>query len=175
MKNIILENALKEDAKYILEINSKTWFDTYKRDIITKELDNKYKSTKEQKDIFLNKKALDIEQNPWSYIIAKHLWKVIWYACWKKHIDKQYNELFSIYILSNYQWIWVWKLLINQVFYHLWTEKDIIVKVVSYNKKAISFYEKLWFEFKEDLDDFEILPWVFVWEKMFIKKVNTLK
>jgi hypothetical protein len=52
----------------------------------------------------------------------------------------------------------------------LWNSKDIIVEVVDYNEKAINFYESLWFVFEKQLDKFEIIDWICVWEIRMIKK-----
>lgn len=97
--------------------------------------------------------------------------KVVWYACWKKYWDKNYNEFFAIYILPEYHKRWLWKELANKVFSYLWFEKDIIVKVVWYNNNALWFYENLWFKKNKVLENFEIIEWIWVPEIQMIKKI----
>ena len=164
-------NALPENAKDIKNINSKTWFQTYKNDLywINLETINKFPDTKEAINKFIDKKYNEILNNPWSYIVAKVNNEVIWYACWKIHLAKKFNELFSIYILPEYQNNWLWQKLINKVFDYLWVSKPIIVQVIEYNKKAINFYEKNGFKFNEKLSDIEIITWIFVPEIQMIK------
>lgn len=164
--------ATSENAIDLSKINSLTWLNTYKSDKywIDEKVMNKHQTTEEQKQAFLERKKSEIEGNPWSYIIAKENEKVIWYACGKRYLDKIYNEFFAIYILPEYHNKWVWKQLAENVFNYLWKEKDIIVQVIWYNENAISFYKKLWFIKDKDLNDFEILDWIWVPEIQMIKK-----
>lgn len=165
-------SARPEDAIFILEINSKTWLNTYESDEywIDENLFKKNKTSREDREKFIKRKSKEILDNPWSYFIVKDKNNVIWYACWKILKEKSYNEFFAIYILSEYHWKWIWKILANKVFKHLWNKKDILVEVVWYNKKAISFYENLWFIFNKKLNDFEIIDWIWVPEIQMRKK-----
>lgn len=165
-------NALPENAMDIFNINSLTWLHTYKSEKywIDEKLINKYPTSEEKKLAFINRKSNEIQENPWSYIIVKENEKVVWYACWKKYSDKDYNEFFAIYILPEYHKRWLWKELATKVFSYLWKEKDIIVKVILYNQNAIDFYKKLWFEKDKDLENFEIFDWILVPEIQMIKK-----
>jgi len=164
--------AKPDDAIFISEINTKTWLSTYKSDEywINEDLFKMYPTNKKDKDKFIKRKAKEILDNPWSYFLVKDNGNVIWYASWKIHKEKPHNEFFAIYVLPEYQWNWIWKKLANKVFNYLWSKKDIMVEVVWYNKKAISFYEKLWFEFSKELNEFEIIEWIWVPEIQMIKK-----
>lgn len=171
---IKIVNALPKNAIDIFNINSKTWLNTYKSDKywIDEDLLNKYPTSEEKKLSFINKKNKEIQDNPWSYIVLIDDNKVVWYACWKKYLDKNYNEFFAIYILPEYHKRWLWKELANKVFSYLWFEKDIIVNVIWYNDNAISFYEKLWFQKNKNLENFEIIEWIWVPEIQMIKKLK---
>lgn len=59
--------------------------------------------------------------------------------------NKDYNELSAIYVLPKYQRLGLGYALWEEVKKFFSTEKNIIVHVASYNKKAINFYEKLGF------------------------------
>lgn len=170
--NIIISNATPSNAEDISIINSLTWINTYKSKEywINEEVANKYSTSKSKRNSFIKRKSKEINNNPWSYFLAKDNEKIIWYACWKKYIDKNYNEFFAIYILPEYHKKWVWKLLTNKVFSYLWFEKDIIVQVIWYNYNAIWFYEKLGFIKDINLKDFELLKWIWVPEIQMIMK-----
>lgn len=165
-------NALPENAIDIYNINSLTWLQTYKSEKywINENLVNKYTTSEEKKSAFINKKSKEIQDNLWSYIVLIDDNKVVWYAWWKRHSNKNYNEFFAIYILHEYHKRWLWKELANKVFSYLWFEKDIIVKVIWYNENAIEFYKNLWFEKDKDLEDFEIFDWIWVPEIQMRKK-----
>ena len=170
--NINIFEANPIDAKLIQEINSKTWLHTYKNEElwINDELLKRNPTSDNNKKIYLKRKGEEIKQNPGSYFIVKDWEKVIWYASWKIHKNKSYNELFAIYILPEYHKKWIWKKLAQNVFNYLWDKKDIIVTVIWYNNNAILFYENLWFIFSKKIDDFEIVNWIFVSEIQMIKK-----
>jgi len=172
--NINILTALPEDAIFIQEINSKTWLDTYKNKElwINKKLLEKNPTNEDSRKDFLKRKWEEIKKVPWSYFLAKDWEKVIWYAAWKKHQNKSNNELFAIYIVPEYQKKWIWKLLSHKVFDYLWNDKDILVDIIWYNKNAISFYENMWFIFNKNLDDFEIIDWIWVPEIQMIRKKN---
>jgi GNAT superfamily N-acetyltransferase len=171
--NIKIITAIPSNAIDLSKINSLTYLNTYKSEEywINEEIIKKYSMSEDQKRLFLEKKSKEIQDNPWSYILAKNGDKIVWYACWKKHIDKEYNELFAIYILPEYHKKWIWKLLIKEVFNYLWFDKDIIVQVIWYNENAIWFYKKVGFEKDIDLKDYEMLKWIWVPEVQMIKKV----
>lgn len=169
--------AKPEDAIFISEINVKTWLSTYKsiEYWIDSDILKKYPTNKNEKDKFIKRKAKEISDCPWSYFLAKDNGNVIWYASGKIHDDKPYNEFFAIYILPEYQWKWIWKILADEVFKYLWNKKDTLVEVILYNKNAISFYERLWFKFKKNLNDLEIINWIWVPEIQMIKTNCSIK
>ena len=165
---IQIKEAIPNDAKFLAEINSQTWFNTYKN---TKYWITEYiPNSEEQTQQYITKKSENIKNNPWSYFLAIDNWKVIWYANWKKHED--FNELFAIYVLPEYHKKWAWKLLIQSVFNYLWDEKDILVNVIWYNTNAINFYKNFWFQYLKDLNDVEIIDNIFVPEIQMIKYIK---
>jgi len=170
MNQIVIVPAVPSDIIYIFEINSLTWFDTYKSEKywITENTLNNIPENLEKRNIAIERRKKEILDNPWSYFLAKDWEKVVWYASWKKWTD--FNELIAIYILPEYQKQWIWNKLVTEVFKYLWIKKDIIVEVVDYNEKAIKFYESLWFIFEKQLEKFEIINWIWVWEIRMIKK-----
>jgi len=114
----------------------------------------------------IQKRQQEILENPWSYRIAKFGDKTVGYAGSRKHTD--FNELFAIYILPEFQGKGIGKKLINKIWEYLWKDKHTIVQVVGYNKNAINFYQKIWFVFEKNLPDFELVKGKFVPEIQMI-------
>lgn len=158
--SIEIIEAKVEDVEQMFVISNKTWLDTYQN--IEYDISEKDYTLLDLNKIseIIGKRKLEIKENPWSYFVAVDDWKIIWYAWSRKYDD--YNELFAIYILKEYQWQGIWKQLVAKIFAYLWNSKSIIVNVVGYNKNAISFYEKVWFRFNKQLADFELVHWKLV-------------
>lgn len=168
---IVIRQATKSDAEAISLINKATWFETYGNDAygITREYFDSSPSDHDSKEAFVLRKWIEIESSPGSYFMAFDNDRAVGYASGKLHSDKSYNEFASIYILSEYQWKGVWRFLSDAVFRFLGNEKDVIVEVVWYNKKAIGFYERLWFSFLQELPEFEIVDGIYVPEIRMIR------
>ena len=170
--NITILPAIPSDAVFISEINSQTWFDTYKSEEywITEELVKSFPEDNEWTKAFIERKEKEISDNLWSYFIARDNEKVVGYANGKIYPTKPFNELSGIYLMPEYQRQWIWTQLAEIVLNYLWKEKDVIVEVVWYNQRAINFYKKLWFVFVEELEKFEITDGIWVPEVRMLKK-----
>lgn len=146
--DINIRIAKEKDISQLCKVQKETWIDTYPNgeygitveDILTKDFDSgkKIELLKEQ---FRNKKlrvwvALDGE-------------KIVGFSRAKKAELK--NDFSVIYILPQYQRMGIGKQLANAVFEWLRESKTIVVEVVKYNNKAISFYKKLGFGSPEEV------------------------
>jgi ribosomal protein S18 acetylase RimI-like enzyme len=60
-------------------------------------------------------------------------------------IKEEYNQLWAIYVLPEYQGKGIGRMFWNEVVRLFDPEKKIIVQVATYNEKAIGFYKKLGF------------------------------
>ncbi len=158
--------ATLDDVPDIFDVSRQTWSSTYqsKEYNITEQDQVKIDGPQMQKIIL--KRQDEIKQNPWSYRIAKCEDKIVGYAWARKHRDL--NELFAIYILSEFQGKGIWKRLIEKIFEYLWKDKPIILQVIWYNTQAISFYQKNGFVFQKKLPDRELVQWKFVPEIQMI-------
>ena len=142
--SIKIVEATPEDAKGIVSLLYKTWLNTYpnKEIGITKEdIEERFQNIDERVI-----KMKDVIQNtPASHkrIIAKDIDVVIGVALLIKKEDV--NQLQMIYVLPEYQGKGVGSMLWNEIKKFCDPSKDTIVQVASYNKNAISFYEKLGF------------------------------
>lgn len=174
---ITISQAIPSDAASISLINSETWFDTYQSEEygITQELVRNFPHNDDDRNAFIERKSKEISDNPGSYCIARDGEKVVWYAQWRIHQQKPFNELAAIYILKEYQGKWIWKQLAEKVFDYIGKERDIIVEVIGYNKNARTFYTKLWFVFLEDLEEFEMAPGIWVPEIRMLRKASLEK
>lgn len=172
--NITILPAVPSDAVFISEINSQTWFDTYKSEEywINEEYVRNFPRNDDKRNVFIERKEKEISENFWSFFVVRDNGNVVGYAHWKMYPQKPFNELSGIYLLPEYQRKWIWTRLAGIVLDYLWKEKDVTVEVVWYNQNAINFYKKLWFVFIEELPKFEITNGIWVPEVRMLKKMG---
>ncbi|MDD5376525.1 MAG: GNAT family N-acetyltransferase [Candidatus Gracilibacteria bacterium] len=172
--NITIFPANPSDAIFISEINSQTWFDTYKSEEygITEELVKSFPEDNEGTTAFIKRKEKEISDNLGSYFLVRDDEKVIGYANGKIYPTKPFNELSGIYLLPEYQRQGIGTQLAEMVLNYLGKEKDVIVEVVGYNQRAINFYKKLGFVFVQELEKFEITDGIWVPEVRMLKKIS---
>lgn len=143
---IIIKRPTKEDVFGIQQVFYETWLSTYpnkKIGVTAGDIKEKFKNKFSEKAI---KKRID-EISSVSmdniFLVAKD-GNVVVGVC-KAEKKELANDLSAIYVLPSYQGkgigIMFWKRVIN----FFGNEKDIIVHVATYNKKAINFYKKLGF------------------------------
>lgn len=143
-KQIIIREAIPNDGKGLVRVSRITWVATYpnkKLGITVKDLGRRKKFEKErirrwQKNIKENK-----NRKTW---IAKAGREIVGFCGASK--EKGAHEIGAIYVLPKHQGKGIGKKLIYQAFKWLGNDKNIIVKVVSYNKPSIKFYESVGFK-----------------------------
>lgn len=142
--DIKISPAKSEDSAGMQEVFYKAWLATYPNEehgITRDDIEERFKDPVagiEQR----KKNILEIAGNK-KYLVAKVGEQIVGLCRVVKHEDR--NELQAIYVLPEYQG--------KGIGYALWQEtkkffdptKDTIVQVATYNKKAITFYEKLGF------------------------------
>ena len=135
-----------ETVKQINDLYLRTWLKTYpnKEKNITEDLIKKFFAKFDTQESY-NKKIENLKNTPKDkkYIIAKDGDKIIG-VCTAK-ITNDVNELVSIYIDPKYQEKGIGNKLWLELQSFFDPKKDIIVRVVDYNEKAIKFYESLGF------------------------------
>ncbi len=139
-KKYLIRPATFKDYLDIHNICFETWMVTYpNKKFNIREEDIRYKFEKKTK-----KKNTFKTDNKKSRLLLEFSGKIVAFCnCEEK---KGFNQLQAIYVLPKYQGV--------GFAYALWEEskkifnpqKDIIVNVASYNKKAINFYKKLGFK-----------------------------
>ena len=144
-----IRKILPTDASGVYEVVKNTWLQTYPNtefgitqdDILQKFADkNKYVNN------FQEKLSQDIQNKNWWVCIINS--QVVWVFLSQIIEEKLYLKV--LYVMPDFQWIWVWKALINIFFENYKDYNEIYLWVAVYNTKAINFYKKYWFE---------IIPW----------------
>lgn len=143
-KKIIIADAIPDDAKSIINVLYKTWLETYpnKKAGITKEdIENRFQNIPER----IEKLKERIQNTPENHrrVVAKDGDTAVGLALLIKNENN--NQLAMIYILPDYQGKGIGSRLWNEVRKFCDPQKETIVHVATYNKNAISFYEKLGF------------------------------
>jgi len=161
MKNskIEIKTANITDDEYIADIHKESWLstDSYLELFWKDAIIERFEKNKEKRIENIKKSILD-----WRYIIAQK-WHNIAGFVWF-HIDEKQDinpnlklVTWAIYILKEYQNMWIWKLLMNKLF-EILKERSIdwlYFHVLDTNIQARMFYEKIWWKLldtvKEDI------------------------
>ena len=149
--NITIEKAVPADAEAWCRIRKECWLDVYpnkehditKEDILLKDFDSEEK-IQMWRDSFAN-------QTDCRYYSAKTCGKVVGMCL--SYPDQPICEIGAIYIDLNYQHQGIGTKLISQAMSDFDQTKKVNLKVVSYNEKAIKFYQKLGFKIVGPFDD----------------------
>ncbi|KKQ28068.1 MAG: Acetyltransferase, GNAT [Candidatus Magasanikbacteria bacterium GW2011_GWC2_37_14] len=136
--------AEPKDVLGIAEVKKVTWLATYpnkKAGITIEDLQKSNffdieKIKRRQKEIREN-----INRQFW---VAKDDKKTVGFCGAMR--EKEKYEIGAIYVLPEYQGQGIGKMFIDKAFVWLGGNRDIIVKVVSYNKQAINFYKTVGFK-----------------------------
>ncbi len=146
MDQIEITIPTPQDAEGIQTVFNETWLDTYpntEAGITREDIEDKFKDSFSEEVLQKRRESLaNIPENE-KFIIAKDGDKVVG-SCRMMRLEG-FNKLSTIYVLPEYQSKGIGRKLWKAVIPFIDTQKDIIVQVATYNKKAISFYEKLGF------------------------------
>jgi ribosomal protein S18 acetylase RimI-like enzyme len=145
--SIIITSAKPEDSEGIQEVFFKTWLDVYPNEefgITLDDIQDRYKNALTAEGIAKREKFL-VELGPnKKFFVAKDDVKVIGLCVAVLYPEK--NQLEAIYILPAYQGKGIGKLLWEEAMKFFDPQKETMLEVVTYNAKAIAFYEKLGFK-----------------------------
>lgn len=147
MNNPKILKAKPEDVEGIYQVRKITWLDTYPNEdfgIAKKEIEEKFIEIEKNFNQYLKerKKRLRKKQSKSATWVANIDNQVVGF-CMAEKGEK--NKIGAIYILPQFQRKGIGKKLMKKALAWLGKEKDIYVNVVSYNQKAISFYQSLGF------------------------------
>lgn len=145
-KKIEVTTPKPEDARGIHEVFYKTWLGTYPNkdfNITIDDLKNELGESLTEERITASRKQIEKPLEHKILLVAKNGNEVVGVCLASKHEDR--NELEAIYILPEYQRKGVGRQLWDKVYEFFDPNKDIVVRTISYNSKAISFYRGLGF------------------------------
>jgi len=139
---IKIRRAIPNDVYEVHEVIRKTWLKTYpnaKEGITIGDIKDKFKkdNTPEGKRKIEEQKKYYKDKNQRIWVAEENKRIIGFCTAGREH---KYNRLRGIYVLPNYQGKGVGKLLIEEAFTWLGTDKDILVNVARYNQQAINFY-----------------------------------
>lgn len=98
---LIIRKAKKEDSENIIDVNIKTWLDTYKGIVADEFLKNKINTRQISIDKCRN--TVEKDNNVYVAILDNKLVGIVSFG--KSKIDKyyKYGEIYSLYVLKDYQ------------------------------------------------------------------------
>lgn len=143
---IKIDQAGAEDSRGVTQVFYKTWLDTYPNEEfgITKEdIEDRFLSRISEEGIDQMAEKISHPLANTLFLVAKDGDEVVGVCRVRK--DEKRNELEAIYVLPEYQYIGLGNKLWQEARNFFDLDKDVIVKVATYNNKAIYFYKKLGF------------------------------
>jgi ribosomal protein S18 acetylase RimI-like enzyme len=146
MGGITIDIAKVEDALGTIEVQYKTWLETYPNEkvgITREDIEDRYKDALGGKKLEKRIKAIQEQSENERILVAKDSEKVVAF-CYLTSDDKK-NQLQAIYILPEYQGKGIGTKIWERAREFFNKEMDVYVEVADYNEKAISFYKKLGF------------------------------
>lgn len=145
---VIIRTALPDDAIDIQNVFYKTWLETYPskaEGIITEDIQEIFKDNFSDKKIEeLKNRLKDFPSNAKMLVAFDEENTKVVGLC-RIYLREKFNQLQAIYILPEYQRSGIGRKLWAEALNFFNKDKNIIVQVATYNKKAISFYESLGF------------------------------
>lgn len=134
--------ATPEDIPEIAAVRKEGWLLTYpntelnitEADILTEDFDSEER-IQGWKKVFSN--------SNFHHLVAKENGKVIGFILGKK--GEGQNEIRGLYVLNSHQKKGIGRLLLDKLVEWFGSEKDISLKVATYNNNAIKFYERYGF------------------------------
>lgn len=163
MKEIKIIQGTPNDDWDIRNLRRATWFDTYPNEefgVTVEDVESEFVKTATEEG---RKKSFEEHKGAYSdpnftCILARDGDKLVGFLMGKKFSDA--NRLLAIYVLPDYQGRGIGARLFEKGLEWFDPAKDILVNVVSYNKKAQEFYKRMGFEFtgRDATDVHEALP-----------------
>src|SRR3989338_316730 len=144
---IVISTPSAEDAVGIQNVFYQTWLDTYPNEevgITRDDVEDRFKDSFSAEILQQRTENLLNPPSGQKFLVAKVGSEVV--GVCRVQRGNNSHELQGLYVLPEYQGQGVGKLLWQEALEFLGTDKDIFVRAASYNKQAISFYEKLGFK-----------------------------
>ena len=145
--DITISKATPADAQGIQEMLYETWVNTYpnpEHGITLEDIEYRHRNMRSPEAIEKQRKFLEEDKDTELSLVAKDGEKVVG-VCYLVKEDTK-NQLQAIYVLPNYQRRGIGQKFWNETKKFFDNGKDIYVEVVSYNEKAVKFYESLGFK-----------------------------
>ena len=143
---ISIEKPAIKDVRNIQKVFYETWLATHPNEnagVTTEDIEEKFKNRFSKQAIQKRMDDIFDESENKLFLVAKDGALVVG-VC--KIVKKEYyDQLQAIYVLPKYQRRGIGKMFWNRVAEVIGNKKDIIVRVATYNTKAINFYKKLGF------------------------------
>lgn len=151
LKNLKIRQAKLSDIDKIIDINDNCWVETYPNPEIglTKEDIQKNRVNKDLIEFRKNDWSKSIQQNPEKTLILEVDSALVGYCVFDKEC------ILAFYMNPNFQSQGLGSYLMQEVLQKVENKQNFYVKAASYNQKAINFYKKHGFEFKENSGVFE--------------------
>jgi hypothetical protein len=143
---IEINQAKPEDARGVIQVFYQTWLDTYPNEelSITKEdIEDRFLPRLSEEGVAKMAEKISHPKPDTLFLVVRDGDKIVGVCRVRKGEDQ--NELEAIYVLPQYQRLGLGHKLWQEVNKFFDPDKDVIVKVATYNQKAISFYSKLGF------------------------------
>jgi|PlaIllAssembly_1097288.scaffolds.fasta_scaffold248471_2 ribosomal protein S18 acetylase RimI-like enzyme len=142
--HVTIEEALPEDALGITTVQKVTWIDTYPneqygittQDILSKNFDDPKRMERWRKVIEENG-----DEKVW---VAKEENGLIGFCSAMR--EQVHNRIRAVYVKPEFQHMGIGSMLMQKACFWLGREKDVMLSVATYNRNAITFYEKLGFQ-----------------------------
>ena len=146
MNKIKILKAKPEDAEGSLEVYYQSWLATYpnkKYGITTNDIKYIYKDRHKKTKILEQQEKIKNHSKELLRFVAKDEKKVV--GVCSIIVNKDKNQLKSIYLLPAYQGKGIGKLFWNNAKKTVNPKKKTIIQIATYNTKAINFYKKIGF------------------------------
>jgi ribosomal protein S18 acetylase RimI-like enzyme len=165
--DIHIRNAEEKDAETIQKVFYKTWIATYPNEengISRSDLEHRFHSLLSEEKIHNVRKLIRELDSTMRFLVIEVDGQIVGVSFLEK--EKDHNRFQSVYILPEYQGQGIGKKAWEYAVSFFDMTKDTVLDVVTYNKKAISFYTKLGFvdtekrfsEYKEGMEKVAIRP-----------------
>jgi ribosomal protein S18 acetylase RimI-like enzyme len=143
---IKIQKAKKEDARGIQDVFYEAWLVTYPNEeigIIKEDVEERFKNRHSDEQILRRINQIEHVPENEQILVAKD-GDVVVGVC-KLEIKEAHNDLGAIYVLPEYHRKGIGTMFWKKALEFFDKEKDIVVNVDEFNKRAISFYKKLGF------------------------------
>ena len=144
---ITIAKAQVDDVREIQTVFYRTWLVTYPNEevgITVEDIEERFRERLTEKGIEKRKKIFlkNASQNEF-FLVARE--EGIMVGACGVGIKEEYNQLQAIYVLPEHQRKGVGRMFWDEILPLFDPEKKVIVRVATYNEKAIVFYTKLGF------------------------------